>query len=721
MRIKIVSIVVSIVLLASFWIVIPVYAEDTLTIEYPSTMQSEDFFVMEGEEFMIKVSANGIPLYGATVTFEELSNYTNDFGVGFAYAPVGDTGKKSLSVGKDGYENLVTNVGVRSAGSAAPDEQLVIDIPEYIRSGEGLIVSVTTAEGSPVDGAEILVEWDDEIMYTTEGSTWFVTPSVDAVQTYSIQACKEGYYHDMTHILIYPAGTTELVIETPSYTIYEEGNIQINVTDGEEELDGVEVTVEWNDETYITEDGSVTIQAPLIDETTDFIIQASLDGYIPSTASITIVDVIYWLEMSAPYEITEGGGFEVSVWGDSSGAAAPLLTHGITVLFDGENYPVENGVVNLIAPMVDEDSEYQIIASHPDYTSAQHTILVKDTDMPTLVIDRPSSVNENESFIVYIASDGNPIENALVTFNEESLLTDQDGQVEFTTPPVDQNQNFEITASKEGYHSETASILVVNLVLEGWIYGMVTNSFGEPIDDVEICALLSNEEEYDCTFTLVDGTYNLSVDPGTYTVEASKEGYSTSIVDNVVVLENGSTEVYFILENENEEIINEAIKNGNIGAKISFQEDRGQLWTEQIVYTDITISSKMDEKNKEITLIVMSENVTGKTIMFSLPKTLFKMDWIVIKYDGIQINKANNLSDVLNSSDDGPDSEFYVIESENNAFLMFVSIPFFSEHTITIASIVEAVGGITMVIMYIAIIAIVGILYVVPIIYFQKK
>jgi len=117
----------------------------------------------------------------------------------------------------------------------------------------------------------------------------------------------------------------------------------------------------------------------------------------------------------------------------------------------------------------------------------------------------------------------------------------------------------------------------------------------------------------------------------------------------------------------------------------------------------------------------MSENETGKTIMFSLPETLFKMDWIVIKYDGIQINKANNLSDVLNSSDDGPDSEFYVIESENNAFLMFVSIPFFSEHTITIASIVEAVGGITMVIMYIAIIAIVGILYVVPIIYFQKK
>ncbi|MFH1101830.1 MAG: hypothetical protein V1726_07330 [Methanobacteriota archaeon] len=645
MKIKIIAIALPLVLLSSFWIVIPLSALETLFIDYPSTIESEDFFVMEGKDFLVMVSADGLPIPDATVTFAGQTHYTNEVGVAFAKAPIGQTGKLSMSVGKEGYQGRVANIGVRHEGSADPDEQLVINIPEFTRSGEGVIITITTAEGAPVDDAEVVVEWSNDIMYTNGGVTRFTTPSVDTVQTYAIQACKDNYYHDIAWILIYPAGTPELVIETPSKSIYEEQNIEITVTDGEEQINAVEITVEWNDETYITENGCVHIRAPPVDETTEFTINASLEGYIPATTTITVMDTLYWLEMTVPTEVMEGEHFQVIVTVNSTSGASSLIVPGIMVTFLGITYPTENGMVRLTAPLVDYDREYQITASHPEYTSDQATILVRNSGLTFLTIDTCASVNENTSFIVNITANGHPIEQALVTFNEENKVTDQNGQVEFISPQVDEDTNTEINASKQGYHYALSSILVVNLdVTPG----------KEPGEDI------------------------------------------------------------------NRTLITEAIQNGNIGAEITFQKEAEQIKITKIIHANITVNSSILGEENTIALVVNGDEEIGKTIFLTINDDILPLRDIVVKYDGVQINEADTLIDVLNANDDGALPEYFIV----NQSTLLISVPRFSEHQIIVSSIseaIEAVGGVTMVIMYITIIAIVGLLYIVPILYFQKK
>jgi len=75
---------------------------------------------------------------------------------------------------------------------------------------------------------------------------------------------------------------------------------------------------------------------------------------------------------------------------------------------------------------------------------------------------------------------------------------------------------------------------------------------------------------------------------------------------------------------------------------------------------------------------------------------------------------ADDLPDVLDPNNDGLHAEYLITEGKNGLQIA-VSIPHFSEHEIIISSIVEiidTVGGINSLILYIAIFAIVAIVFV---------
>ena len=80
---------------------------------------------------------------------------------------------------------------------------------------------------------------------------------------------------------------------------------------------------------------------------------------------------------------------------------------------------------------------------------------------------------------------------------------------------------------------------------------------------------------------------------------------------------------------------------------------------------------------------------------------------IVVEYDGIQIKKADDFPDSLRSDDDGSLPEYFVVDN-----YVIISIPLFSEHTITIQTIIEAISGTTAIILYLAIAIIAIILFV---------
>jgi hypothetical protein len=85
--------------------------------------------------------------------------------------------------------------------------------------------------------------------------------------------------------------------------------------------------------------------------------------------------------------------------------------------------------------------------------------------LPTLTIVAPSQVNETESFDVMVLSNGIPVENANVTFYEQSKKTNSSGMVRFAAPSVlpDTNNTYNITVSKVGYISNQTSIKILNI------------------------------------------------------------------------------------------------------------------------------------------------------------------------------------------------------------------------------------------------------------------
>lgn len=76
-----------------------------------------------------------------------------------------------------------------------------------------------------------------------------------------------------------------------------------------------------------------------------------------------------------------------------------------------------------------------------------------------------SQIDESYPFIVTIKSNNTVIINATVTFNEGKNFTNEHGQVVFHAPRVlpDENNTFNITATKEEYNSTTISIEILNV------------------------------------------------------------------------------------------------------------------------------------------------------------------------------------------------------------------------------------------------------------------
>ena len=126
--------------------------------------------------------------------------------------------------------------------------------------------------------------------------------------------------------------------------------------------------------------------------------------------------------------------------------------------------------------------------------------------------------------------------------------------------------------------------------------------------------------------------------------------------------------------------------------------------------------------NNTISLIVSGEEETGKTLILTSPENIFSLQNVQVNVDGIEIHEADNLVDILNPNDDSYYPEYLIISTSSEQNQIIISVPHFSEHTITITQIIQEVAyTVSQVLLYFAAILIVAILYIVPIWYFQKK
>ena len=389
---------------------------------------------------------------------------------------------------------------------------------------------------------------------------------------------------------------------------------------------------------------------------------------------------------------------------------------------------------------------YQIKAKAKDadgqesrWSQPLQILMTNQSLQENLVIHAPSSVIEGREFqITVTTTSGIPATNAQVTFSGEKKYTNDYGITTFTAPDVNKNTEFSLTVSQNGFSSTSVNIIVLSQLLNeqgGWIYGVIyDDSTKAPLSAVGVSAFYSNEENKG-TFTDDVGRYVLLLPAGYYTLQITKKGYISSTTNNVLVTTNSAFEHNIFLQKDQEQstssadtdtgiieyTIQEKTSQGAIGGRITLDSNK-----KTISYYSDALTLHLNSTDSLISLNVSGEEGSLGTILVIHigDGVLSDLDNLLVTYDGEPLPE---MSDVAG---------FFTIQQTSNAswlrFLtttglyIFVRIPHFSSHTITISSlgrtITKALSSTTAAVFFLSATTGALLLFIVPIylLYFRK-
>jgi eukaryotic-like serine/threonine-protein kinase len=355
---------------------------------------------------------------------------------------------------------------------------------------------------------------------------------------------------------------------------------------------------------------------------------------------------------------------------------------------------------------------------HESSWSAPMTITIT-TPTPQLIITAPPSAIEGYHFLVTITVSGNPLSQTMVTFAGATYHTQSDGQLNLLAPNITgDTQEFVITAIHENYTTVNKTITILkqssSAEPKGWVFGDVYDTSGEPISQANVCIISTQQGQtvQECTFTDLQGKYYRAVSPGSYSVQVTKQGYTSKSSTLVSVLEKTAKQVSFTLEtsaipsSSPTEFVDYAIQYGIeqqiIGATITVSSEQPNI----TVYDSNVEITQTKTQNGVVQLIVNGETAKGTVIAIRLdnPTSLLQssiqqLKDLQVTYDGQPLVLAENIGDIFSPSSTNQPLWVGVI-TEQGVLTLLIYIPHFSEHTITISSILETLSGPTMVIIY---------------------
>jgi len=176
--------------------------------------------------------------------------------------------------------------------------------------------------------------------------------------------------------------------EMPITQLYEEENflVSVYVLNESETPDFLtEVTIKFNNNIYLITGEEITdkqIIAPPVDSDTDFIINATKEGYVSNETILTVLDVDDTTDQLLieiePEVVDANKKFTVTVYIIDKDSGEEILISGVSVGIENDKSKTvktnEEGVAVLSAP--DNKDSINILASKIGYTSAKKTIWV---------------------------------------------------------------------------------------------------------------------------------------------------------------------------------------------------------------------------------------------------------------------------------------------------------------------------------------------------------
>ena len=343
--------------------------------------------------------------------------------------------------------------------------------------------------------------------------------------------------------------------------------------------------------------------------------------------------------------------------------------------------------------------------------SEPYLVEISSQAVNQLIISSLSEVNEGESFEVTVKADGIPIKEVSVIFNDQELLTDANGVVEFTAPDVNEDSEYTIVASKQGYESYSKKIIVDYIEIIGWVYGVIYSNIGTKIDNANICiSTIDDESASDCTtYSSDDGLYYIKIAPGNYKLKVNKQGYITQ-TKTIEIIQNQASELNFILEPLSdspkkaqkeaiEHLINSEIVNGNIISKLDFDEEAHvQIYNKAIDVEIIEFNLK-----DKITFQINSNELDEALIAIKINQgSLSNINNLKLTSDGKEIQQVgfSSIIDFKNTLEKAAWTSINAMDENGEEVTYLLIYSPLSKHTISISSIVEIVGGILSIITY---------------------
>jgi len=424
------------------------------------------------------------------------------------------------------------------------------------------------------------------------------------------------------------------------------------------------------------------------------------------------------LVISAPSLVSEGEPFDVTINANNDPIEDVKVTFNDIIFYAGPD-----GKVSPTAPLVDTDTDYIIIASKSGYNDDSKTVTVQNILEPSqLTITAPNTATMGELFTVTVTvrDIGTPVEDAAVTFNEETKITDNTGAVTFTAPVITEHTEFTISVQHNDYEPVTTTITVLYQEIHGSLNGIVYKGDGSSLAKATVCVILSSAENTitsTCTLTNTTGSYNFKHIPvGTYTVKAKKKGYTTNTYQVTITEDDLQQTLNFVLiestvskpENINKQLldaaIDDAIEDATLGGQIFFATQQEI----NIYRSELNITIGEATKQEKSITVVAPEGTQPAILAIHIQNT--EISTIEVSCDGEPVQRGT-LDVILNP--EGNKTLYAIISTGENDVHILLVVPHFSEHTITISSLV---GGIEVLIFYIAFCIVAALAFIVHII-----
>lgn len=192
-------------------------------------------------------------------------------------------------------------------------------------------------------------------------------------------------------------------------------------------------------------------------------------------------------------------------------------------------------------------------------------------------------------------------------------------------------------------------------------------------------------------------------------VQVTKENFSGSIMSNQPLRAHNGTVIAQKMamfrgigtppsgEEETGEIVGKSLEKalytGVLGAEITVVRTGDDYRTDAISYfNNVTIRNRtLSAKRAEFT-VSGDHYATGKTVKINMGTGTLSSRNLQVLFDGQPMSLADGLEDVLNPHDDGLQPEYVIVNvtaRDGGEFFLLVSIPHFSEHTITVRAVLS--------------------------------